>query len=280
VHADDFRVSIIITSHNQRDYLVQALESVMAQTLRSHEIIVADDASSDGSQEVIRRYAQRHPGWIKYLFQERNVRTPKNRNAALLRVSGNYVGILDGDDLFAPDKLQLQYQALRALPGARAVYSNFRGVDAAGRLLRRRYREPQPQGDIFPTVAIGNFGLLRTLVAEYRAVREAGFMDERFPGYDGLWLTIKLSSFCRLAYVHKPLVYKRDYPTSVSKRRAMADKMGQLSGVYRALQPLLGRVDRPTAQAIRKVWQRRFAYLADIARQERATATPHRPQQA
>lgn len=275
MQANDFQVSIIITSYNQRDYLVQALESVMAQTLRPHEIIVADDASSDGSQEVIRSYVDRYPGWIKAVLQERNVRTPRNRNAALRRVSGNYVGLLDGDDLFAPDKLRLQYEALQAVPSARAVYTNFRLIDPTGRPLGRRYRAPQPQGDIFPAVAVGNFGLLRTLVVDYQAMRRAGLMDERFPGYDGLWLTIKLATFCRFAYVHKPLVDKRDYSTSVSKRRSMADKVGQLTGVYRALQPLLAHVDHPTATAIRKVWEQRFSHLAELARQEGAgTARP------
>ena len=126
--ADDYRISIIITSYNKRDYLVEALDSVVGQTLPPHEIIVADDASTDGSQDTIRDYMHRYPDLVRGIFQPENVGIPKNRNAALRTVTGNYVGILDGDDTFVPHKLERQVEAMRKLPGARAVYSNFRRV--------------------------------------------------------------------------------------------------------------------------------------------------------
>ena len=148
MQADDYRISIIITSYNKRDYLVEAVDSVIAQTLRPHEIIIADDGSGDGSRETIRSYMDRYPGWIRGIFQEQNVGIPKNRNAALRTVTGNYVGILDGDDLFLPSKLEKQVAALRANPDAKVVYSNFRRVEEDGTTeVEFRFDEPQPQGD-------------------------------------------------------------------------------------------------------------------------------------
>src|SRR5262245_63741348 len=94
----DIRISVIITSYNHRAYLVEAIESVLGQTHPAHDIIVADDSSRDGYQDTIRDYERRYPGLVRGLLQERTRGTAEYRNAALRLVTGNYVGILDGDD--------------------------------------------------------------------------------------------------------------------------------------------------------------------------------------
>src|SRR5438094_8749935 len=93
------QVSVIITSYNQQEYLREAIESAVDQTVAAFEIIVADDHSTkDGSIETIREYAARYRGLVRGIFQERNVGIPKTRNSALLMVRGDYVTILDGDE--------------------------------------------------------------------------------------------------------------------------------------------------------------------------------------
>src|SRR5215212_3522426 len=192
----DFKISIIITSYNQRAYLIEAIDSVLAQSYMPHEIIIADDMSSDGSRDTIRQYERNFPGLVRGVFQMQNQGIPRNRNAALSTVTGNYVGILDGDDWFLPHKLEQQVAALRFDPHARLAYGNFRVVDEHRRALRLKWKEPQPCGYAFCDIAKGKKGLLRTLVADYQAVKDAGFMDLRFTRYDGLWLTIKLAAVC------------------------------------------------------------------------------------
>src|SRR5438046_7733873 len=76
------RVSLIITSYNQQEYLSEAIESAIDQTVAAFEIIVADDHSTmDGSIEAIREYEAQYPGLVRGLFQEKNVGIPKNRIA-------------------------------------------------------------------------------------------------------------------------------------------------------------------------------------------------------
>src|SRR5436309_16084799 len=97
------RVSVIITSYNQQEYLREAIESAIDQTVATFEVIVAADHSTkDGSIETIRQYAARYPGLVRGLFQEQHVGIPKHRNSALGVVKGNYVAILDGDDRLLP----------------------------------------------------------------------------------------------------------------------------------------------------------------------------------
>jgi hypothetical protein len=74
---------------------------------------------------------------------------------------------------------------------------------------------------------------------ETQAAAEAGFMDARFPGYDGLWLTITLAATCQVIYVDDILLDKRDHPAGDAKQWRVEDHMRDLRGVYRALLPML-----------------------------------------
>ncbi len=256
----DFRVSVIITSYNHKGFLIEALESVLNQTLPTWEILVADDASTDGSRELIHQYEKKYPGHVKGIYQKKNVGIPKNRNAALRTVTGNYVGILDGDDLFLPQKLESQYQSLCRSPGAKAVYSNFGVVDMTRNPVAVKWGKQQPEGYIFPQVARVMTGILRTMVADYQLVKQAGFMDERFPKYDGLWLTIKLSATCKFAYVNDVLLEKREHETSDSKSLTKDEHLHDLKGIYHEMKPLLSKHVEATERAqIDAVWQQWFA---------------------
>jgi glycosyltransferase involved in cell wall biosynthesis len=61
---DTYRVSVILTSYNQKAFLTEAIQSALDQTLAPFEIIIADDCSTDGSQELIQGYVNRYPGII------------------------------------------------------------------------------------------------------------------------------------------------------------------------------------------------------------------------
>jgi glycosyltransferase involved in cell wall biosynthesis len=255
----DIKISVIITSYNHRAYLIDAIESVLRQTLMPHEIIVADDLSSDGSRETIREYEREFPGIVRGVFQAQRCGIPRNRNAALRAVTGNYVGILDGDDWFLPRKLETQVAALEESREAKLAYGNFRVVDSERRPLRVKWSEPQPSGDVFWDVARGKGGLLRTLIADYQAVKDAGFMDERFPRFDGLWLTIKLAATCKVAYVDEILLDKRNHPTSDSKTLSTEERLHDLTGIYRELLPLLpSRTSEAERAQIMASWKRKL----------------------
>ena len=257
MQANDYRISIIITSYNKRDFLIEAVDSVIAQTFRPHEIIIADDCSSDGSRETIQAYVTRYPGWIKGIYQEKNVGIPANRNSALRAVSGNYVGILDGDDLFLPSKLEKQVAALRANLEAKVVYSNFRRVEEDGKTeVELRFSKPQPQGNVLADTARMRCGQLRTLIANYDMVKEAGFMDERYIKYDGELLAIKLASMCQFAYIHEPLVNKRNHPGSDSASNTAMDSLLERVGVFHDIQPLLADLDKRTIRKINQRWKK------------------------
>src|SRR3972149_2633933 len=172
------RISVIITSYNQKEFLSEAIESVTSQTLRPWEILIADDRSTDGSIEIIGEYAAHDPAWIKALIQPHNVGVARNRNDALSMIQGDLVTLLDGDDRFLPRKLELEYETYRNHPDAEIVHSNVYYIDDAGRRLRLwADGESPPDGHVFPQVLGRNYprGMtFRNELVEARGIRGGG----------------------------------------------------------------------------------------------------------
>jgi len=253
---NDFRFSVVITSYNQKDYLIETIESVINQTVKPYEIIIADDHSTDGSVELIREYIARHPGWIKGIFQKQNVHIPRNRNAGLQQVTGNYVSILDGDDRFLPHKIAREIEALQQHAQARCVYSDVSFIDAEGQSMGTRDEEEQPSGDVFVYVARGEFGLLRSMLIDYNLLQKVGFLDARFPKYDGFELTVRLAKRGQFIYLPEPLVEYRVHPASDSRGLKTRDRLHDLEGIYRKMLPLLSDVPESERKEIMTTWSR------------------------
>lgn len=114
------KASIIINSYNHREYTIQAIEECLSQDYQGeYEIIIVDDGSTDGSIEVISNYSKRFPQKIKYYVMDRDdgvnvlhFRTSNVRKKGIELSSGEYLLLIDGDDLITRDKLRLQIDFL------------------------------------------------------------------------------------------------------------------------------------------------------------------------
>jgi glycosyltransferase involved in cell wall biosynthesis len=258
------RISLVITSYNQREYLSEAIESALSQTVPYFEIIVTDDGSHDGSQELIQRYAKRYPGLIRAHIQPKNIGIPRNRNSALERVRGDLVGILDGDDRLHAERNERQIAALREHSSARAVYSNMWQMDQQGERIELRYKTPQPSGNILAEVFAGKMGIMRTMLASYSDVNEVGFLDPDFWHYDGYELSLRLASQCSFVYVPEPLVEHRRHDKGYSQQilKLPAARLQELRGIFEKDRHLLSAL--PRAEAL---WAER-RYLAWLSKME------------
>ena len=276
--SNDFRVSIIITSYNLKHYLIEAIESVIHQTVRPHEIIIADDHSTDGSVELIRDYIARYPGWIKGVFQKENVGISKNRNAALRQATGNYVAILDGDDRFLSHNVELQLTALAEQPEAGCVYSNLYYINAQGIRTQIRDKALRPSGDIFAYIAVGKVGLLRSMLIRYDLMQRAGFLDERFPKHDGFILTLRLAKYSKFTYVLEPLAEYRVHEKGDSKSLSTRERLHYLEDVFLEVLKLAEDLPPQEIQWIKTVWfwkLLRWRVLADVEQGKRMKALSH-----
>jgi glycosyltransferase involved in cell wall biosynthesis len=116
-------ISVVMPVYNSRPYLSEAVESVLAQTHVSWELIIVDDGSTDGSDKIAQQYAADLPGKVQYVTHEcrRNRGISASRNLGSRVSRGSYIACLDSDDIWLPDKLASQIQILQQYPEAGMV---------------------------------------------------------------------------------------------------------------------------------------------------------------
>jgi len=130
-------VSVVIPTYNRAKTVTRAIDSVLAQTHRALDIIVVDDGSTDETAaHIARRYG--NDARVRYLWQP-NKGVSAARNAGLAAVRGEYVALLDSDDIWKPWKLEVQLSCLRAVPEAGMVWTDMKAVDARGKVLDPSY---------------------------------------------------------------------------------------------------------------------------------------------
>lgn len=92
--------------YNQKDYVRVALDSVLRETVKPNEIVIGDDASTDGTQDVLKQYRDRYPEIVKLQLNERNLGIFGNLNNVTPRTTGDMVHFLSGDDWFKSGLLE------------------------------------------------------------------------------------------------------------------------------------------------------------------------------
>jgi glycosyltransferase involved in cell wall biosynthesis len=115
------RISTIMAVYNAERYVAQALDSVLAQTLPSDEIIVVDDGSTDGTPDVLRAFATR-----VRIIRQQNYGPTRALNVAITASTGDAFAFLDCDDLWMPDKLRIQSAVLSTEGDLEAVFGLMR----------------------------------------------------------------------------------------------------------------------------------------------------------
>lgn len=133
-------VSIITPLYNGEKYVAQTIESVLAQTYTDWEMIVVNDGSKDRSEEIVQAYAEKDPR-IK-LFSQPNGGSASARNNGIRRAAGQYIALLDADDLWEPFFLEAQL-ALMKEKNAILVYGSHKRIDENGQECLKPFIVPE-----------------------------------------------------------------------------------------------------------------------------------------
>ncbi|MBQ2681370.1 MAG: glycosyltransferase family 2 protein [Eggerthellaceae bacterium] len=121
-------VSVIVPVHDVEGYLALCVESLLAQTLSSIELVFVNDCSTDGSRAMLERYAAGNSERIRIVDTPSNVRAGGARNLGMAVARGDYFGFVDGDDYVAPTMFQELYDKAKAT-GADASFVQYASVD-------------------------------------------------------------------------------------------------------------------------------------------------------
>ena len=219
-------VSVIVPTYNRARMVVESVESVLAQSFSDFEVIVVDDGSTDTTREVISAFTDDR---IHYIYQDNRGRSAA-RNRGIEASEGEYLAFLDSDDLFLPEKLEVQTATLDTRPEIGVVYSDGYFCDEEGRSLMR-FSDFHPElGDGFVLDRIVRYNFIETATPLIRRTcfDRVGLFNEALVTHEDWEMWIRLAGHYRFHYVNVPLTRKRIHRTSVS-----ADLVGMARGMAR-----------------------------------------------
>ncbi|MDR2235710.1 MAG: glycosyltransferase [Chryseobacterium sp.] len=134
------KVSVIVPIYNVENYLAKCLDSLVNQSLQDIEIIAVNDGSSDGSEQIIRQYAEQFPDKIK-AFTKQNGGLSDARNFGIEKASGDYLGFVDSDDYIGRTMFE-EMLRLAETHDAEIVICNIQKVDQSGRVTQKLTQLP------------------------------------------------------------------------------------------------------------------------------------------
>ena len=133
-------ISVVMPNYNGHRFVEQAINSVLNQTYQNFELIVVDDCSNDDSLSLIEHKAQ-SDNRIRVIALEHNVGVANARNVGIKEAKGEYIALLDNDDLWTEDKLERQLAL--AQKGADIVYCSYDFIDEQNNSIKKPFVVPQ-----------------------------------------------------------------------------------------------------------------------------------------
>ncbi|HYO90499.1 MAG TPA: glycosyltransferase family A protein, partial [Pyrinomonadaceae bacterium] len=168
-------VSVVMPVHNALPFLDASIESVLNQTFRDFEFIIVDDASTDGTLERLREWAERDERIRLFESGEKLVLSIL-LNFAIRESRATLIARMDADDISHTDRLMRQREVMESRPDVALVGTLFEGIDVEGRRVRRRDRWRLARKNVFPPFPHGSVMLRREIFEEvggYRGECEA-----------------------------------------------------------------------------------------------------------
>ena len=187
-------VSIVLATYNRLELLRSSVDSVMSQTFRDWELIIADDGSDEPTKQYLRSLES--PGRVRVVWLDHSGRASVARNAALREARGEYVAFQDSDDLWLPRKLEIQVDSLRRNPSRAWSHTRYQLIDVSGAptaWARRTGGWPTPGGWILEKLIRGETVIaLPSVIASRRLLQQAGGFDEQLNDTEDyeLWLRL------------------------------------------------------------------------------------------
>jgi glycosyltransferase involved in cell wall biosynthesis len=206
-------LTIVTPSFNQAKFLEQTISSVLEQGYQPIEYIVVDGGSSDGSQEIIHKYATRLAWWVS----EPDSGQAEAINKGLQRAKGEYVAWLNSDDLYLPGAIAQAVAALQWYPQASFVFGNARTID--------------PQGHELNQLVFGDWGLADLMrfriicqpavFIRRTALAQAGYLDSSLHCMLDHQLWLRLAQFAEPVHIGQTWAAARNHPDAKNAARAV-----------------------------------------------------------
>lgn len=210
------RISVIMNCLNSAKYLREAIDSVYAQTYSDWEIVFWDNCSTDDSPAIAKSYDSR----LRYFRGESTVPLGEARNLAIKNAQGEFIAFLDCDDIWMPEKLELQLQEFECNVNCGLVYSDAFRVDVNLGLTGLYSEDFVPlSGNVFCELLENNVvAPFSAIIIPSRVMDMVGAFNCEYEIVEDADLILRIAEKYEIQYVSRPLVKYRFHDSNVSKK--------------------------------------------------------------
>lgn len=210
-------ISIVLPTYNRKHIISKAIDSVLNQTYQDFELIIADDCSSDGTEE----YVQNHytDPRIRYVKNEVNLGAGGTRNHGIELAQGEYIAFIDSDTEWCSEKLMRQMELFLEHPDAGMVYSSFYKESPTERVffpfeeIQREYLS----GDIYGILLQIPLVDTPTMIIPRKILEELGSFCGELRGLEDYELSLRIAKHYPIYICDEPLVISYCQPGCVSE---------------------------------------------------------------
>ncbi len=212
-------VSVIIPLYNRSTFIEQTIRSVTQQSYTNWELIVVDDGSDDGSYELVKQLSDNIPLTLLHHTGHQNLGQSASLNLGLSQCRGEFIAILDSDDLFERDKLAHQVAELQLHPDCGLVYGLGVAIDAEGNTLYPILDDTHTESNDPNAVLLDCYFLLpqNSLVRRVVYLRTGGF-DESLRAAQDHDMLIRMAEVCDFRFCPTQVFRYRRHQNSISTK--------------------------------------------------------------
>jgi glycosyltransferase involved in cell wall biosynthesis len=215
------KVTVVMPNYNYAKYLSESIQSVLTQSHKDLELIVIDDCSKDNSVEILREWAKRDPR-VFVLENKINQGAAESQNLALKRMSGDFLALCDADDVWYPQKLEIQLNLLSKNPRAGLAHAQAVIIDSQGKPTGKTFTEeynpsvPRNSGDVFDQIVTTNYPCSSSTIIRRECVEYAGRFDNQLKYLYDWTYWVRVARKYEFVYVPEPLLSYRVHGSSTA----------------------------------------------------------------
>lgn len=214
-------IDVIIPAYNAAHYLPFALESLLLQDSPDWHAVLVDDGSTDNTPAVVDNYRERLGSKLTYIRQS-NRGLPAARNAAIAASHGEFLALLDADDIWLPSRVSEALEAFSRQPSLGLVYSGVTLIDQDGVPFLNFTGDARnaPENTVFKIYTSEIHLPCPTVTFRRAAIDKVGVFDETFRSTEDRDLWLRIAQHYPVAYIPRVLAQYRRSPHSMSMNHA------------------------------------------------------------
>jgi glycosyltransferase involved in cell wall biosynthesis len=239
------KISIVFTSYNHREYLTEALESLINQTFRDFELIIIDDCSTDGSQEVLKSFSN-DPRVKLHLLEKNSGSYVISSNLGSSKAVAEYIIFAQCDDYAESTQLEKLYEVVKKNPSLGVVFSSSNLIDKTGKYLycdfdgrELKFKQHYSRGGLIPGKMMGEYLLHSCVIPNLSAALIKNSLFKKLKGLSSDYLVLadwdfwfRMSLESDFYYIREPLNNFRQHDTTIRNSVRLQRQVKEVFSMY------------------------------------------------